>query len=58
MEIHTQHRPEKWFPHKHNPWHKKERNSQAKEQTDHNGEKANKTQTEYMSLSAKYNWYA
>ena len=26
-----------------NPWHKKERNSQAKEQTDHNGGKTRKT---------------
>ena len=42
MEKHTQHSPEKWFPQKHNPWHKKEINSQAKEQTDHNGGKTSK----------------
>ena len=46
MEKYTQHSPEKLFLLKYNPWHKKERNSQAKEQIDHNRGKANKTQTE------------
>jgi hypothetical protein len=45
MKKHTQHNPEKWFPHKHNPLLKKERNSQAKEQTDHNKGETNETQT-------------
>jgi hypothetical protein len=46
MEKHTHHSPEKWFSQKHNPWPKKERNSRAKEQTDHNGGKTRKTHTE------------
>jgi hypothetical protein len=43
-EKHTQHSPEKHFPHKHFPLHGKERNYQAKEQTDHNKVKTNETQ--------------
>jgi hypothetical protein len=38
--------PKKWFPHKQNPWHKKERNSQTKEKLGHKRGTANETNTE------------
>jgi hypothetical protein len=41
----TQHSPKKWFPHKHNSQHKKERNSQTKGKTGQTRGTANKTNT-------------
>jgi len=46
MGKNTQHSPKKWFPHKHNLQHKKERNSQTKGKTDQKRGTANKTNTE------------